>query len=185
MLLCWVWWVIYYNIMLICQWMIGVISEIPHNFLSSREPLHVIWYYCTWWTRAPTTERRSLKSSTLSMTVTRAVMTDLFKSINFCQSVFQNLDLDIGTSLRKDRTKLKDGKTGHREKRSRKPGADKGAANSSKKPEEAEPALESSPTAEGQRGPTIPRNTGQRYSAVLSTQGGGEPKHHITFSSLN
>ncbi|KAE8287973.1 P2X purinoceptor 5 [Larimichthys crocea] len=88
-------------------------------------------------------------------------------------------------NFKKDRTKLKDGKTGHREKRSRKPGADKGAANSSKKPEEAEPALESSPTAEGQRGPTIPRNTGQRYSAVLSTQGGGEPKHHITFSSLN
>ncbi|TKS83591.1 P2X purinoceptor 5 [Collichthys lucidus] len=88
-------------------------------------------------------------------------------------------------NFKKDRTKLKDGKTGHRERRSRKPGADKGAANSSKKPEEAEPALESSPTAEGQRGPTIPRNTGQRYSAIISTQGGGEPKHHITFSSLN
>ncbi len=38
-----------------------------YYFLSFREPLHVIWYYCTWWTRAPSTERRSLKSSTSSM----------------------------------------------------------------------------------------------------------------------
>ncbi len=38
-----------------------------YYFLSFREPLHVIWYFCTWWTRAPSTERRSLKSSTSSM----------------------------------------------------------------------------------------------------------------------
>lgn len=91
---------------------------------------------------------------------------------------------------RRDRTKdrNRDGKAGgHRERRSRKPAAEKGDANSSKKPEETEPAMESSPTEDSQlpvdsRGPTIPRNTGQRYSALLSPQG-AEPKHHITFSS--
>lgn len=38
-----------------------------NDFLSHREPLHVTWYCCTWWTPAHTTERRSLKSSTSSM----------------------------------------------------------------------------------------------------------------------
>ncbi len=52
--------------MLTCQWIIGWI--IHCYFISFREPLHVIWYYCTWWTRAPSTERGNLKSSTLSMT---------------------------------------------------------------------------------------------------------------------
>uniref|UniRef100_A0A665T5M5 P2X purinoceptor n=1 Tax=Echeneis naucrates TaxID=173247 RepID=A0A665T5M5_ECHNA len=62
----------------------------------------------------------------------------------------------------------------------------KGAANSFKKPEEPEATEESSAAEQGQssverRGPTIPRNTGQRYSAILNTQG-AEPRHHITFS---
>lgn len=91
-------------------------------------------------------------------------------------------------NFKRDRSKAKDGKAGHRERRSRKPAAEKEAANSIKKPEETEPT-EGSPTAEGQspvekRGPTIPRNTGQRYSTMLSPQG-AEPKHHITFSSQN
>ncbi|KAL7390308.1 hypothetical protein ABVT39_018628 [Epinephelus coioides] len=89
-------------------------------------------------------------------------------------------------NFKKERTKSKDGKTGHRERRTRKPAAEKDAANSTKKPEETEPTVESSPTAEGQlkRGPTIPRNTGQRYSALISPQP-AEPRHHITFSSHN
>ncbi|XP_049896671.1 P2X purinoceptor 5 [Epinephelus moara] len=92
-------------------------------------------------------------------------------------------------NFKKERTKSKDGKTGHRERRTRKPAAEKDAANSTKKPEETEPTMESSPTAEGQptvdkRGPTIPRNTGQRYSALISPQP-AEPRHHITFSSHN
>ncbi|XP_069556791.1 P2X purinoceptor 5 isoform X1 [Brachyistius frenatus] len=89
-------------------------------------------------------------------------------------------------NFKKDRTQPKDGKAGHRERRSRKPAAEKGAANSIKQPEDTELAVESSPSAEnpsavGKRGPTIPRNTGQRYSGALSPQG-AEPKHHITFS---
>ncbi|XP_042288247.1 P2X purinoceptor 5 [Thunnus maccoyii] len=80
-------------------------------------------------------------------------------------------------NFKRDRTKPKDGKTGHRERRSRKPAAEKEAINSIKKPEETE-LTEGSPTVENQppvdnRGPTIPRNTGQRYSAILSPQGGG------------
>ncbi|KAM9384951.1 P2X purinoceptor 5 [Pholidichthys leucotaenia] len=87
----------------------------------------------------------------------------------------------------KEKIKDKDEKGRHRERRSRKLAAEKGAANSVKKAEEGEPAVES--IAESQpgvekRGPTIPRNTGQRYSAVLSQQS-AEPKHHITFSAHN
>lgn len=41
----------------------------------------------------------------------------------------------------------------------------------------------SQPTVDRQ-GPTIPRNTGQRYSAVVSQQA-AEQKHHITFASPN
>ncbi|GAA6218399.1 P2X purinoceptor 5 isoform X2 [Lates japonicus] len=90
-------------------------------------------------------------------------------------------------SFKRDRTKHKDGKAGHRERRSRKPVAEKGASNSIKKPEETDLTEEVSPIEESQpsvekRGPTIPRNTGQRYSAILSTAG-AEPRHHITFSS--
>ncbi|XP_070774031.1 P2X purinoceptor 5 [Enoplosus armatus] len=92
-------------------------------------------------------------------------------------------------NFKKDRTKQKDGKAGHRERRSRKPAAEKGAANSITNPEDTEPTMGSSPTVERQlpvdkRGPTIPRNTGQRYSALVSPQG-AEQRHHITFSSHN
>ncbi|KAM6983753.1 P2X purinoceptor 5 [Tautogolabrus adspersus] len=74
----------------------------------------------------------------------------------------------------------KEGKTGHRERRSRKPAAEKDLENSVKNPEDISPAENQQPV--DTRGPTIPRNTGQRYSAMLSPQG-TEPRHHITFSS--
>ncbi|KAM9728977.1 P2X purinoceptor 5 [Menidia menidia] len=89
-------------------------------------------------------------------------------------------------NFKKERSKAKDGKPGARERRSRKPAADKDAANNIKNPEETELTVEPSSNDEGQpsvekRGPTIPRNTGQRYSAVLPQ--GAEHKHHITFAS--
>lgn len=85
---------------------------------------------------------------------------------------------------RKEKAKAKDGKdrkTGRRERRSRKPAAEEGAPNSITKEEGTDPSAESQANVE-RRGPTIPRNTGQRYSAVLSPQG-AQPKHHITFAS--
>uniref|UniRef100_A0A3Q2QLN0 P2X purinoceptor n=1 Tax=Fundulus heteroclitus TaxID=8078 RepID=A0A3Q2QLN0_FUNHE len=92
-------------------------------------------------------------------------------------------------NFKKERSKQKDGKAGNQDKRSRKPGAAEDAANSIKKPEEIELAVETSPPEEGdatvkKRGPTIPRNTGQRYSGILS-QKGAPSKQHITFSSHN
>ncbi|KAK2828777.1 hypothetical protein Q5P01_019811 [Channa striata] len=93
-------------------------------------------------------------------------------------------------NFKKERTKAKDGKPGHRERRSRRPAAEKETGNSVKKPEGTEPIEGSSPTAGQQpdvaenKGPTIPRNTGQRYSAILSPQS-AESRHHITFSSYN
>ncbi|XP_038153544.1 P2X purinoceptor 5 [Cyprinodon tularosa] len=87
-------------------------------------------------------------------------------------------------NFKKEKNKQKDG---NRDKRSRKPAAEEGAANSLKTPEETELTVE--PSAESvaaleKRGPTVPRNTGQRYSSILSKQG-TVPKHHITFSSHN
>lgn len=85
------------------------------------------------------------------------------------------------------RDKTKEGKERHKKDRtSRKPASEKGANHSSSQPTETEHlssgVTESLPPVD-KRGPTIPRNTGQRYSA-LSHQG-AEPKPHITFSSLN
>ncbi|XP_041657552.1 P2X purinoceptor 5 [Cheilinus undulatus] len=87
-------------------------------------------------------------------------------------------------NFKKEKNKPKEGKPGQREKRSRKRPAEKDAENSIKKEGE-----ESSPVEENQqpverRGPTIPRNTGQRYSALVSPQG-SEPKHHIHFASVS
>uniref|UniRef100_A0A8C6NXS6 P2X purinoceptor n=1 Tax=Nothobranchius furzeri TaxID=105023 RepID=A0A8C6NXS6_NOTFU len=70
---------------------------------------------------------------------------------------------------RKDRNKQKDGKTG--QKRSRKADPEKDASNSIKKPEGSDLALERPTPDDNQlpvdnRGPTIPRNTGQRYSRL-------------------
>uniref|UniRef100_A0A8C6MAU6 P2X purinoceptor n=1 Tax=Nothobranchius furzeri TaxID=105023 RepID=A0A8C6MAU6_NOTFU len=88
---------------------------------------------------------------------------------------------------RKDRNKQKDGKTG--QKRSRKADPEKDASNSIKKPEGSDLALERPTPDDNQlpvdnRGPTIPRNTGQRYSSMASHKGSAQ-KHHITFASLN
>ncbi|KAK1882659.1 P2X purinoceptor 5 [Dissostichus eleginoides] len=86
-------------------------------------------------------------------------------------------------NLKKEQKKHKEGKTGHRERRHKKPAADKEAGNSTNKPEENE-ALAESQLPVDQRGPTVPRNAGQRYSGNLSNQGTG-PRHHITFSAQN
>ncbi|XP_011615583.1 P2X purinoceptor 5 isoform X2 [Takifugu rubripes] len=84
----------------------------------------------------------------------------------------------------KEKTKPKDGKVGHKERRARKQAED----NFSKKPEGGEDTVGFSVTESNQpvdsRGPTIPRNTGQRYSAIVSPRA-AEPRHHITFSSHN
>lgn len=83
---------------------------------------------------------------------------------------------------RKERSKHKDEK-GQRDRRLKKPGAEKeDAANSIKKQEEAEVNVENPPSAE-QRGLTIPRNTGQRYSSAVAKHG-AVPKH-ISFSPHN
>lgn len=106
---------------------------------------------------------------------------------------FPNLDHQIYWHLflshdsRNEKTKSKDGKQGQREKRSRKQAAERGATNSSNRPEEIALNLGSSPQnqlPDDKRGPTIPRNTGQRYSSILSPQG-AESRHHITFPSHN
>lgn len=99
-----------------------------------------------------------------------------------CWSLHSLAHFSLTVCNRKDRTKPKDGKAGHKERRSRKAAAGKDAANS-KKPEENEATVESQQPVDS-RGPTIPRNTGQRYSAILSNQG-AESRHHITFSSHN
>lgn len=155
-------------------------------FFSFRAPSFVIWYYCTWWTRAPSTERGSLKSSASSMNSCICTYFNNLKWIIFKILLMKLWLLSHTVCNRRDQTKNKDEKTGHRERRARKPAAEKVAANSVKNPEEkTELTVETSPTEEGavgKRGPTIPRNTGQRYSAILSQQGAG-PKHHITFSS--
>ncbi|MEQ2299142.1 hypothetical protein AMECASPLE_012413 [Ameca splendens] len=92
-------------------------------------------------------------------------------------------------NFKKERSKQKDEKAGNRDRRSRKSGVNEDAANSIKNPEETELTVEPFPSEESDatmkiRGPTVPRNTGQRYSAALSKKATA-PKHHITFSSHN
>ncbi|XP_061904204.1 P2X purinoceptor 5 isoform X2 [Entelurus aequoreus] len=89
-------------------------------------------------------------------------------------------------NFKKERTKDKADKPGQREKKSRKSAAEKVSVNAIKTTEDI---VGSSVNADkkssaDKRGPTIPRNTGQRYTSTLSPQG-AEPKHHITFSSLH
>ncbi|XP_072302711.1 P2X purinoceptor 5 isoform X1 [Eucyclogobius newberryi] len=79
----------------------------------------------------------------------------------------------------KDRKDGKDGKDSktHRERRSKKSSVEKETSNSiTREDETVAPAVESE-----SRGPTVPRNTGQRYSALLSPQG-PDQKHHVSFS---
>ncbi|TNN82711.1 P2X purinoceptor 5 [Liparis tanakae] len=82
-------------------------------------------------------------------------------------------------NFKKERAKIK----GQREKRSRKPAAEKQSANSTKEPGDPEATAESQLPVD-RRGPTVPRNAGQRYTAMISPQR-EETKHHITFSSHN
>ncbi|KAK0141749.1 P2X purinoceptor 5 [Merluccius polli] len=79
-------------------------------------------------------------------------------------------------NFKKDRTKHKDGKAGHRDRKPRKQ-ADTSGEN---KVEETEnnKVMEENHSSTEKQGPTIPRNTGQRYAAVLPP---GEPRR-ITFA---
>ncbi|XP_036071046.1 P2X purinoceptor 5 isoform X3 [Oryzias melastigma] len=114
---------------------------------------------------------------------------DLDRDSSECnpQYSFTRLDMNLndsvtsGYNFRKEKSKTKEGI--YRERRSKKTAAEKDAANSVKKTDKAE-VLEEAARSEDRRGPTIPRNTGQRYSAVLSQQA-TEQKHHITFASPN
>lgn len=94
--------------------------------------------------------------------------------------------------IQKDQdSKHRDKKTTHRDKRPRKQADQKAVTNLSpstqttegQEPNDLTQSKENPQTVE-KRGPTCPRNTGQRYSAVLSPRT-GEPKHHITFSPQN
>nr|XP_020456136.1 P2X purinoceptor 5 [Monopterus albus] len=89
-------------------------------------------------------------------------------------------------NFRKGRTTIKDRKAGHRERRSRKTATERGTGNSIKKPEESAPTegFAPMPAVGADQCPTIPRNTGQRYTAILFPRD-AEPKHHITVSSHN
>ncbi|KAJ0061702.1 hypothetical protein NL108_006838, partial [Boleophthalmus pectinirostris] len=79
----------------------------------------------------------------------------------------------------------KDGKDSkshsHRERRSKKSSVEKETSNSiTQEDETGAVAPESQSSSVERRGPTIPRNTGQRYSALLSP--GPDQKHHVSFS---
>lgn len=158
-----------------------------NDFLSHREPSHVTWYCCTWWTPAHTTERRSLKSSTLSMAnCNQCEMSQYGFQIQYFPDVVYRIHWRFFAN-RRDKASVKEGKERHKNRTSRKPATERGANNSSHQPAETEHPLASSEENQlpvDKRGPTIPRNTGQRYSALLSPQG-AEPRQHITFSSHN
>ncbi|XP_034033396.1 P2X purinoceptor 5 [Thalassophryne amazonica] len=89
-------------------------------------------------------------------------------------------------SFKREQAKQKEDKTRQRDRKSRKAAAEQQDVNSVKKTEEPKAHLqtEDDKPAVEKRGPTIPRNTGQRYATVLSPQG-AEPKHRLTFSSQN
>lgn len=87
------------------------------------------------------------------------------------------------TVNRRDKTK-KGKERQNRDRTSKKPASEQGANHSSSQPQETE-HLASSDVTESlppvdKRGPTIPRNTGQRYSNVSSQ--GAEQRHVTAFS---
>lgn len=82
----------------------------------------------------------------------------------------------------KDGKNGKDSKTVHRERRSKNQSVEKEAVNSIKKEDETGTLVPESQESLERRGPTIPRNTGQRYSALLSPPG-PDQKHHVSFSA--
>ncbi|XP_077597187.1 P2X purinoceptor 5 isoform X2 [Stigmatopora nigra] len=113
---------------------------------------------------------------------------DLDKDYSKCnpEYTFTRLDLNLNNSVtsgynfRKERNSIREKKTRDRLRKSRKlePEAD----NTTEEDIEAKVAPEK--PGEGKRGPTIPRNTGQRYASALSPQG-AEAKHHISFAARN
>ncbi|XP_046876033.1 P2X purinoceptor 5 [Hypomesus transpacificus] len=104
----------------------------------------------------------------------------------YCEKKFEIIKKDRGSKHRED-------KTTHRDKRHRKAANQHAVTNLSpsthgekaegQEPTDAStmPQSEENPQAVEKRGPTCPRNTGQRYSAVLPPRT-AETKHHITFS---
>lgn len=144
-----------------------------NHFICYRGPLHATWSCCTWWTPAPTTERRSLRSSTSSASVKQLDGHEYLKNLSQSSGPSHWPVLLCHTMNRRDKTK--EGKERQRKERaSRKAATDKGANHSSTQPTDAEHLAPSDVTRSlppvDTRGPTIPRNTGQRYSA-LSAQG--------------
>ncbi|XP_077361260.1 P2X purinoceptor 5 [Festucalex cinctus] len=98
-------------------------------------------------------------------------------------SFYRNKKFEI-INFKKERNSIREKKHRERERRSRKLTAEKGSSNSMKNTEDIEVLEAQNKPTEDKRGPTIPRNTGQRYTSNLSPQG-AEPKHHITFASHN
>ncbi|XP_077403800.1 P2X purinoceptor 5 isoform X2 [Vanacampus margaritifer] len=96
-------------------------------------------------------------------------------------SFYRNKKFEI-INFKKERNSIREKKT--RERKSRKLAAEKGADNSMSNTEDIDVMEAQNKPTEDKRGPTIPRNTGQRYTSSLSPQS-VEPKHHITFASHN
>ncbi|XP_061608559.1 P2X purinoceptor 5 isoform X2 [Phyllopteryx taeniolatus] len=90
-------------------------------------------------------------------------------------SFYRNKKFEI-INFKKERNSIRERKS--RERKSRK----LAAVNSMKDTADIEALEAQNKPSEDKRGPTIPRNTGQRYA--LARQG-AEPKHHITFASRN
>ncbi|XP_049599589.1 P2X purinoceptor 5 isoform X2 [Syngnathus scovelli] len=94
-------------------------------------------------------------------------------------SFYRNKKFEI-INFKKERESIREKKT----RKSRKLAAEKEATNSIKKTEDIEAMETQDKAIKNKRGPTIPRNTGQRYGTTLSLQG-AETKPHITFASDN
>ncbi|XP_061658774.1 P2X purinoceptor 5 isoform X2 [Syngnathoides biaculeatus] len=96
-------------------------------------------------------------------------------------SFYRNKKFEI-INFKKERNSIREKKA--RERKSRKLAAEKAAVNSVEKTADIEALAAQNKPFDDKRGPTIPRNTGQRYASALSPQG-AEPKHHITFAPRN
>nr|XP_061801396.1 P2X purinoceptor 5-like [Nerophis lumbriciformis] len=96
-------------------------------------------------------------------------------------SFYRNKKFEI-INFKKERNSIREKKTRERLRKSKKLALEKEAVNTTNEDIEATGA-QNEPNKD-KRGPTIPRNTGQRYTSTLSPQG-AEPKHHITFASRN
>ncbi|XP_019750762.1 P2X purinoceptor 5 isoform X2 [Hippocampus comes] len=98
-------------------------------------------------------------------------------------SFYRNKKFEI-INFKKERNTIREKKNRERERKSRKLAAEKGATNSMKQTDDIEAMEVQNKATKDKRGPTIPRNTGQRYTSTLSAHG-AELKHHITFASHN